>query len=328
MTMISVCPEVSTLMDVGASPPGQRSTERFHSGLASCLCLQGGQCLPNWENCWQDKWSHRALDAADYTGTLQASKTNTGTRGHQSHLCSGTCSLHISLGNLSLFLTTSGLEHWEKLGAEGEANLPKHSLILLALPAWWKRWRAVLRFQEDTSSSPASPELKLGHCHTWALYQFSLITSVTSTEKSTRDKLTEVSLGHAFTLPEDINFFILEHNSLQNNFNGSYGLTKNACEYSWSLWNSEGSNCIINVISLLRCLCCWHGETRFELHIQKKKIKYPNTLLLKMHRDLLLMRKCGFVCVCSFLAISHQSKWQLVFLLFSLLIKLAILDFG
>lgn len=155
MTMISVCPEVSTLMDVGASPPGQRSTERFHSGLASCLCLQGGQCLPNWENCWQDKWSHRALDAADYTGTLQASKTNTGTRGHQSHLCSGTCSLHISLENLSLFLTTSGLEHWEKLGAEGEANLPKHSLILLALPAWWKRWRAVLRFQEDTSQPRA-----------------------------------------------------------------------------------------------------------------------------------------------------------------------------
>lgn len=75
---------------------------------------------------------------------------------------------------------------------------------------------------------------------------------------------------------------------------------------------------------------CAADMVRLDLNYtyKKKKIKYPNTLLLKTHRDLLLMRKCGFVCVCSFLAISHQSKWQLVFLLFSLLIKLAILDFG
>lgn len=229
MAMIRVCPEASRLVDVAAGASGQTSIETIHSSLASSLCLQGGQCFLNWENCWQDTWSPRALAAAGVQLITQASSK-------QARPVLGQEATRITyvlgpVGSISAWETSAFFWPPQALSTEkSSGRRGSHSAKLLANPSCpastVKGMKGSAELPGGPSSSPASSEMGLSRCHTWALNQFLLIISITSTEKRTRDISTEVSFGHAFTFPEDINIFTSEHISFLNNFNGSYGLKK------------------------------------------------------------------------------------------------------
>lgn len=179
IAVISVCLEVSRPVDTDTGASGKTRTETFHSILVSgsaCrvdnailtektagrICGAPGLWLQlpyswlhrhppsKWDLYW-DKRPPELLVLWDLLAPYRPGKSQP-------------FSDHLRLKAL------------RKRQAKEKAYLPNCSLILLALPAWWKGWRAVLGSLVETSSSPASPELALSHCCTWALNQFSLIT--------------------------------------------------------------------------------------------------------------------------------------------------------